>query len=54
MNTKILTGLRIVSFIAGIVGAASGFVVDRNDSRDLDKKLQEMRDIEDRIRNLSK
>ena len=53
MNSTLINVLRVTAIGAGVVGAISGFVVDRNDSKDLDDKLQEMRDIEERIKKVN-
>lgn len=53
MNTTLLNGLRFAAIGAGLIGTVTGFVVDRNDARELDSKLQEMRDIEERIRQMN-
>lgn len=49
MNSKTITVLRITAFVCGIVGAISGFVVDRHDAKEQDAKLEEMRGIQESI-----
>lgn len=46
--------LKGVVFGTAIVGTIAGFIDDKYEAKQLDDKLQEMRDIEERIKNMEK
>lgn len=54
MKPKVLTVIRIATLAASLIGTAGGFVVDRFDSKKLGEQLQEMRDIENRMKTFDK
>ena len=53
MNETLVKVLRGVALGASLVATGVGFFVERNDANGLDNKLQEMRDIEERIKSMT-